>query len=274
MEPMESVVRLFSALVPSAWVAAAAAYLVLFVRQDAGAERWAPRLAWTAVAVHLAGLGAVGLLGVCPMLVPGSVVSGLGLAVGVVHLVLERRAKDRAIGVFPVAAAALFALAGAAADPTRRPDPSIPHATTALHVTGAILGYAGLLLAALFGALYLVQRRALKAKRFGLFWERLPSLELLDEFSSRSLAAGVVFLTFTIAFGHVVRRAAPQADSYWDAKIVATNVLWLVALAVVVARRLNRIRPATSAFASVALLLLTLANLLVVDLFSKVHRDL
>jgi len=135
--------------------------------------------------------------------------------VGVVHLVLERRAKDRAIGIFPVAAAALFALAGAAADPTRRPDPSIPHGTTALHVTGAILGYAGLLLAALFGALYLVQRRALKAKKFGLFWDRLPSLELLDEFSSRSLVAGVVFLTFTIAFGHLVRRAAPQAESYW-----------------------------------------------------------
>lgn len=271
---MESVVRLFAALVPAAWVAAAAAYLVLFVRQDAGADRWAPRLAWTAVVIHVAGLGAVGVLGVCPMLVAGSVVSGLGLAVGFVHLVLERRVKDRAIGVFPVAAAALFALAGAAADPMRRPDPSIPHGTTAIHVTGAILGYAGLLLAALFGALFLVQQRALKAKKFGLFWERLPSLELLDEFSSRSLVAGVVFLTLTIAFGHVVRRAVPQVESYWDAKIIATNALWLVGLVVVLARRFLKFRPTFAAVASVALFVLAMANLFVVDVFSKVHRGL
>jgi ABC-type uncharacterized transport system permease subunit len=208
------------------------------------------------------------------MLVPGSVVSGLGLAVGVVHLLLERRANDRAIGFFPIAAAALFALAGSAADPLRRPDPSIPPATTAIHVAGAILGYAGLLLAALFGALYLVQRRAMKAKRFGLFWERLPSLELLDSFSSRSLVAGVLFLTLTIAFGHAVRHATPSAGTYWDAKIIATNLLWVVGLAVVVSRRFLRFRPAPAAVASVVLFLLAMANLFVVDVFSRVHRGL
>jgi ABC-type uncharacterized transport system permease subunit len=273
MEPMESVVRLFSALVPSAWVAAAAAYLVLFVRQDAGAERWAPRLAWTAVAVHLAGLGATGLLGVCPMLLPGSVVSGLGLAVGVVHLVLEGRAKDRAIGVFPISAAAIFAVAAAAADPLRRPDASVPTGTTAVHVMSVILGYAGLLLAALFGALYLVQQRALKAKKFGLFWERLPSLELLDQFSRRSLAAAVLFLTLTIAFGHLVRRAVgvPPGESYWVASIVTTNALWLAGLAVVVGRRFLRFRPGPAATASVLLFALAMANLFVVEFIDRAH---
>jgi ABC-type uncharacterized transport system permease subunit len=274
MERMESVVRLFAALAPSAWVAAAAAYLVLFVRDDRGAERWAPRLAWTAVAVHAGAFASVGLLGICPMLVPASVVSGLGLAVGLVHLVLERRAKDRAIGVFPMSAAALFALAGAAADPMRRPDPSIPRGTTAIHVTGAILGYAGLLLAALFGALYLVQQRALKAKRFGLFWERLPSLELLDGFSSRSLVAGVVFLTLTIGFGHAVRRATAPDAPYWQADVVATNLLWLACVVVVVARRAGRIRPAASAAASVALFAVAMADMLVVETLSHIHRGI
>lgn len=269
---MEPWIRLLSALAPAAWTAAGAAYLVLFLRQDAGAERWAPRLAWGAVGVHVASLAAVGSMGVCPMLVPGSVISGMGLAVGVIHLLLERRANDRAIGVFPIAAAALFALAGTAADPTRRPDPSVPHGTAAIHVTSAILGFAGVFLAALFGALYLVQRRALKRHRFGLFWERLPSLELLDTFSRRSLVAGVVFLTVTIGIGHLVRNQTAPSGGYWVAEIVATNLLWLIAFVVVVARRFDKIRPATAATASVALFVLAMGDLLVVGIFSRFHR--
>ena len=271
---MEPLIRLFTALTPAAWVAATAAYLMVFVRQDAGAERWAPRIAWTAVAIQVAGLGVVGMAGICPMLVPASVVSELGLAVGVIHLCVEGRAKNRAMGLFPMAAAAIFCLAAAAADPMRRPDPSIPLGTTALHVTGAILSYAGLLLAALFGALYLVQQRALKEKRFGLFWERLPSLELLDQFSRHALFAGVLFLTVTIAFGHVVRRGVAPDETYWDAKIVATNLLWLMGLAVVVARRFDKLRPQPAAVASVVLFVLAMANFVVVDMFSRVHRGI
>lgn len=271
---MEALIRLLTALTPAAWTAAAAAYLFLFLRQDAGAERWAPRLGWTAVAIHLLALGAPGARGICPMLLPGSMVSGLGLAVGVVHLVVEGRVKDRAIGIFPIATATVFALAGAAVDPLHVPNDPLPPASTAIHVTGAILGYAGLLLAALFGVLYLVQQNALKQHRFGLFWERLPSLELLDSFSRRSLFAGVVFLTLTIGFGHAVRRNLALGESYWDAKIVATNLIWLAGVVVVAARLLNRIRPAASSVASVGLFVLALANLLVVDIFSKVHRGI
>lgn len=269
---MEHWIRLLVGLTPAAWTAAGAAYLFVFLRQDAGAERWAPRLAWTAAGVHVASLLAVGATGVCPMLVPGSVVSGMGLAIGVIHLLLERRANDRAIGVFPIAAAALLAAAAAAADPMRRPDPSIPPGTTALHVAAVILGYAGVFLAALFGALYLVQRNALKKHRFGLFWERLPSLELLDQFSRRSLVAGVVFLTLTIGVGHAVRRATGDGGAYWTAEIVGTNLLWLVGVVAVALRWAGRLRPAGSAFAAVALFVLAMGDLVVVGIFSGFHR--
>jgi ABC-type uncharacterized transport system permease subunit len=273
---MESVVRLFAALAPAAWTAAAAAYLVLFVRQDAGAGRWAPRVAWIAAFVQLAAIASVGALGICPMLVPASAISALGLAVGVIYLLLERRAMTPSMGVFPASVAALLALAAAASDPLRRPAAGLPHGTTALHVTSAVLGYAGLLLAALFGALYLVQRRALKAHRFGLFWERLPSLELLDQFSRRSLFAAALFLTMTIGFGHVVRRAmgVPPGESYWEASIVATNALWLASVVIAAARRIDRVRPAAAATASVVLFGMAMANLVVVDAFSRVHQSI
>jgi ABC-type uncharacterized transport system permease subunit len=271
MRLVDTVLRFFAASTPAAWTAAAAAYLCVFVRDDAGARRWAPRLAWAAVAVHLGLLAAVAqAIHACPLLVPGSMLSGLGLAVGVVHLLLERRARDNTIGVFPITAALVFALAGAAADPTLGPDSAAPRATMAVHVAGAILGYAGLLLGALFGALYLVQRNALKKHRFGLFWERLPSLELLDQFSSRSLLAGVAFLTLTIAFGHAARAA--EHGSYYETAILATDAVWLGGLVIVVARKLDKVRPATFAVASLGLFGLAMALLVYVEHGSRIHR--
>src|SRR5262245_45417156 len=133
MSPMDAPLRLLAALAPTAWAVAGAAYLAVFVRDDPAALRWAPRLAWAAAFVHAASVAAPGFAGTCPMLMPASMISGLGLAVGVIHLLLEGRAGRRAIGVFPVTIAMVFALAGAAFDPLRRPDASLPPASTALH---------------------------------------------------------------------------------------------------------------------------------------------
>jgi ABC-type transport system involved in cytochrome c biogenesis permease subunit len=114
----------------------------------------------------------------------------------------------------------------------------------------------------------------MKRHRFGLFWERLPSLELLDDFSRRSLVAGVVFLTLTILVGHAVRRAVPEGGGYWVVEIVGTNLLWLVGAVVVAARRFGGIRPAAAASASVALFVLAMGNLVAIGMLSSAHKGL
>ena len=55
---------------------------------------------------------------------------------------------------------------------------------------------------------------------------------------------------------------------------MATNALWLAGLVVVVARRLDKMRPAASAAAALALFVLAMANYAVVDIFSHVHRGI
>ncbi len=271
---MDMPLHLLDALVPSAYTAAAAAYLLVFLREDAGAARWSRRLTWLAITLHLLVFLAPYWLTAKFALSAGSVLSGMGVAVAVVYLWLEGRMKTRAIGVFPIALSGLFAIVGSAAGfPTAPPPGDLPPVSTALHIACAIVGYAGLLLAALFGALYLVQRHALRARRFGLFWERLPSLELLDAFSSKSLLAGAAFLTVLIGVGHVLRRDVAPQESYFDAKIMATNLLWLGAVVVALGRSLHRLRPFASAVASLALFAFALGNMFVVDAFSRVHKD-
>ena len=125
----------------------------------------------------------------------------------------------------------------------------------------------------MFGTLHVLQFRALRARRFGLFWERLPSLELLDEFTSASVGVATLFLTGTIGLGHAVKAIADAGGSYWDAKVLATNLLWLFALTVTVGRRTKRLRAQPAAVLAIVLFLFALGNLLVVNSFSGIHRN-
>lgn len=268
---MESLARILQATVPAAWTAAAAAYLLVFRREDAAADRWCRRLAFLAVALSVALFASVGLAGRPMVASAGGVLLSMGLAVAGVHLFLEGRIGTRSIGIFPISVAVALSLCSAAADMLRLPTTDMPRWSTAAHVFGAVLAYSGLLLSALYGALFLLQRRALRQRTFGLLFDRLPSLELLDQFSWRSLLAAVVFLTLTIAFGHVVGRAPGLGFDYYDPKIMFTNLLWLGCLLLSTTRALKWVRPATAAWGTVILFAFSIGNMLVVDMFSRVH---
>jgi len=268
---METTARALQTLVPVAWTAVAAAYLVGFRRPSADCERWCTRLAAIAVVLNCALFAAVGLSGRPMVASAGGALASMGLAVACVHLLLERRIGTRSIGLFPVVIALALTVAAASVDMLRLPTTEVPTWSTGVHVLGAVLAYSGLLLAALYGVLFLVQRHALRNRRFGLFWERLPSLELLDQFSWRSLIAAAVFLTLTIVFGHRVGRTEGLAFPYHDPKVWFTNLIWLSCVVLVISRGIKRLRPATSAWGCVLLFVLALGNMLIVDHFSEVH---
>lgn len=268
---MEHLARLLQALAPAAWTAAAAAYLLVFRRDDRGADRWCRRLGFGAVVLQVLLFAAVGLAGRPMVASAGGVLASMGLCVAGVHLFLEGRIGTRSIGVFPMSIALLLSLGGAAADMLRMPTAALPKISTSVHVFGAVLAYSGLLLAALYGVLFLLQRWSLRSRRYGLLFERLPSLELLDQFSWRSLLAAVVFLTLTIAFGHVVGKAPGLGFDYYDPKIMFTNLIWLGCLLLTASRGFKWLRPATSAWGCVVLFTFAIGNMLIVDMFSRVH---
>ena len=273
---MEALVRALHVLVPVLWTAAAAAYLVTFVRDDFGAACWGLRLVVLAIVLHAAEFAATASIGIPPMVQPGAIISGMGLATALIYLGLERRIGRATIGIFAIGMVAVLAVAGnASGDPFAVPPAGLPTGKTSLHVTAAIIGYSGLLLAATFGALLLAQQRALRRRSFGLFWERLPSVELLDAFTTGSLLAATIFLTVTIGLGHMTRHDSDRMGPYWqEPKIVATNLLWLLTLLTFAARKTKRLRPPAAAVASLALLAIAMVNLTIVNRISKVHEGL
>ena len=91
-----------------------------------------------------------------------------------------------------------------------------------IHIGLVFVGIGTFALAALAAALYLVQERQLRMRRFGSIFQNLPSLEELDAASFRLVGWGFVVYTVALAFGFV-----------WTAHSHAATATGRVALAVI-----------------------------------------
>ena len=78
------------------------------------------------------------------------------------------------------------------------------------------------------GILYLAQERAIKSKRRGFFFKRLPSLELLDATGYACIVAGFTLLTIGLIVGLVYAKAVWGRFWAWDPKEVWSGISWLV----------------------------------------------
>ncbi|MCE1188480.1 MAG: cytochrome c biogenesis protein [Ignavibacteria bacterium] len=97
-----------------------------------------------------------------------------------------------------------------------------------VHVFHALLGYSALTISAVYGFLYLQLYNELKHSTFGLIFERLPNLEILEKLSFYSAVIGLIFITGAIAIGTIwLPRAFPNF-SMGDPKLIATSLVWLV----------------------------------------------
>jgi len=99
-----------------------------------------------------------------------------------------------------------------------------------VHAGVSLFAYAFFSLAFCGGLMYLLQERELKRKRFGYFFERLPSLDALDQLNSHCLATGFVFLTLGIVTGSLWTRQAWGTYWQWHPKEIWTMITWFVYL--------------------------------------------
>lgn len=97
-----------------------------------------------------------------------------------------------------------------------------------LHIVTVFLGDAALALACGIGLLYLLQENAIKRKRPGFFFKRLPSLELLDTAGYACVVSGFTLLTFGLITGFVYAKAIWGHFWSWDPKEVWSGVAWLL----------------------------------------------
>ncbi|NVM22418.1 MAG: cytochrome c biogenesis protein CcsA [Desulfobacterales bacterium] len=96
------------------------------------------------------------------------------------------------------------------------------------HIGALLVGNAAFAIACSAGILYLIQERAIKAKKRGFFFRRLPSLKLLDSMGYSCLIVGFPMLTFGIITGAVYAQMVGGRFWSWDPKVISAAVTWLV----------------------------------------------
>ena len=98
------------------------------------------------------------------------------------------------------------------------------------HITLIFAGYAALVLSFSASLLYLIQERALKAKRPGGLLSRLPALQVTDEIGFRSLLIGFPFMTAGLVAGMIIAQADFGRVEFRDPKILFSLLTWAVYL--------------------------------------------
>lgn len=236
---MNSVLAVLNHLLPILLATAWVNYSVYFVRRDPFAHRTAtPFLAVTGVLQA----GYVVLLGVSYrhhlMANIFEVFTVIALALTVVYLIVETVHKNKSMGVFILPFIFLFQLISSIwIRPARTINPLLRDPLFGLHTGAIALAYSAFLLSAVYGIMYRAFYRALRAKRFGLIFERLPSLDVLARMTMGATTTGFIFLSFAILFGALwATRVAPGFLS--DPKFLLTIVVWAVYAVAVVAHHI------------------------------------
>jgi cytochrome c-type biogenesis protein CcsB len=154
-------------------------------------------------------------------------------SVVLVHLIMEMRYRNRALGVFPMAVAFL-AMAYASFSPgvESKIQPLIPALKSnwlIAHVITCFLGYAAFALACGLGLFYLARRRVSPSGNPGAtILARLPSAHTLDELIYQNVVFGFLLLSLGIITGSVWANSAWGTYWSWDPKETWSLITWLV----------------------------------------------
>ncbi len=210
--------------------ASTAAYTAFLVRQKKSFYRSGVTLLSAGFGLHLI-LVLTGTFhsGHLPVNTMRDTLSFGAMCVAGVFLLFQYRYRLKVLGVFaaPLATATMVivALMPVTSAPSQ---PILKSLWLVAHVTFIFMGEASLALACGLGILYLVQEKAIKSRKPGFFFRRLPSLDRLDSAGQTCILAGFVLMTLGLATGLVYAKAVWGRFWSWDPKEVWSGITWLL----------------------------------------------
>ena len=154
-----------------------------------------------------------------------------------VFLLFRLRFHLKILGLFaaPLTAAIMIAAMIAPREPVQTQE-IFNNFWLVLHVISIFIGEAAFALACGVGIFYILQENAIKNKRRGFFFKRLPNLELLDASGYACLVVGFSMLTLGFITGFVYAQLVWGRLWSWDPKEVWSGITWLFYAAMLHAR--------------------------------------
>jgi len=261
----------------SLYAVAVVVYAIHFAKRQVSVGRAATTLLLLGVLAHTFVIGMQTMeVRHVPFSNTSTAVSSFVWLLALSYLYLEVTTDERAMGVFIVPI-----LVGLQTIPAFNPgidirDPVLDSPWFWVHVTSLLFAYATFALAAMLGLTYVLQFKEIKKKHLGYFYERLPSLHVLDAMNSRAVAVGWLFLTIGVVVGGVwAAQALAQspdnsnlrAMSLQDPKIFIAVLTWAVYSFAMFARKTLGWNGRRAAWLSAVGFVIVLLNFLPVSYF-------
>ena len=132
----------------------------------------------------------------------------------IAYLYTETTSNERSMGVFiaPLLVALQIIPTISRYEVAVRP-PVLESPWFVLHISSLLFAYASFSVACVIGITYMLLFKELKARHVGFFYNRLPSLQILDVMNMRAITIGWLFLTIGVIVGGVW---ALQAQAEFD----------------------------------------------------------
>jgi cytochrome c-type biogenesis protein CcsB len=212
------------------YMSATVAYLVYLAKPSVSLGKFARWLIASGFIIHIVfTIHRYVVAGHTPITNLHESLSFFSMAVVGVFIFFERRFKILVLGSFvtPVALV-LMAISSLFPSALAPLNPALKSKWLVIHTVVAFLGYASFAVA--FGAaiIYLMQERFLKKKKLGGLFQRLPSLDTLDEINYRCLTFGFPLLTVAIISGAIWAETAWGTYWSWDPKETWSLITWFV----------------------------------------------
>jgi HemX protein len=267
---MQPLIPLLTTTLPVVYALSVAAYGRAYADETSTGGRWGPVTLRIAVFLHVLYLSARGVTeGHLPLASAYDFLSATALSLAAVYIYLEFRQGIRTTGIFVLPLVFLMQVISSAYGstiPAQQP-PLFPF-WFELHTMTAVLGYGAFFVSAIYGILFLLLYREIKANRLSFFFRRMPPLETLGRMNVSAASAGLVLLGLAILMGVGWARMA-HVELAKDPKTWLTIGAWvLLGFAVLAYHRLGWRGP-RAVYASLAGFTTLLLSRVVTDLFVR-----
>ncbi len=178
-------------------------YAIHFFCNEKHIEPLMQKLLWLSTVIHFGILASRGLyFSRHPMGNAFEAIFSFALVISILYIYIEKHINVRDTGLIVLSIAFVFRLSALLGCNFNAPASSLlDNKLFAYHSGAAIIGCASLLIASIYGFLYIVLYWKLKHSNFNRIFDRLPSLEILNEMNIHAAWYGFWFFSASLIFG-------------------------------------------------------------------------
>ena len=272
---MLSLIGILNTLLPILYIVLLYLYGIHFYNAAHSTSKYLRGATFFTILVHFGEIALRGLyFGRFPMATISEFMSVLAWSIVVVYLYVEYRLRLKTTGVFVLAWVFLLQFFSSAFIVFDSAVPAIFKSPMFFfHTSSAILSYSAFFISAIYGIMFVMLFNQIKSARFGIIYNRMPSLEELNEMIFRSALPGFIFLTISLVLGILWRKEVDPTAPHFDGKVVSIYAVWFIYGSIIVGKNLGRWSGKWVAYTSIAGFVLILISFVVVNLFiTSFHR--